>query len=278
MNYPSCNKLQLGHLKRLSMGTTVLKSVVKKSAMSLALMALLPTAAFADKTDDIVNSGTGRLKSSKASQKRIDDLSEKTDGIIGKYHQQRKNVEVLKKFNDRMRRTLEAQQVAVKKLERSIEDASLIERQIVPLMLSMIDGLEKFINADIPFKLNERKARLVRIKSYLTNANISAAERFRQVLDAYSIENAYGQSIDTFIEELDLGGDKKTVNILQIGRAGLYYQTTDGISSGYWDKTTSQWAALDASHNAGISRAIRITQGKEVTDLMTLPIAAPEAI
>ena len=260
------------------MGTAVLKSVVKKSALSLALMALIPTAAMADKTDDIVNSGTGRLKSSTASQKRIDGLSEKTDSIISKYQQQRKNVEVLKKFNDRMRRTLAAQQVAVNKLERSIEDASLIERQIVPLMLSMIDGLEKFIVADIPFKLAERKARLVRIKGYLTNANISAAERFRQVLDAYSIENAYGQSIDTFIEELDLAEGKKTVNILQIGRAGLYYQTTDGISSGYWDKTVKQWVSLDASHNAGIIKAIRITQGKEVNDLMTLPIAAPEAI
>lgn len=260
------------------MGTVVLKSVVRKSAMSIAMLALLPTAALADQTDDIVNSGTGRLKSSAASQKRIDDLSEKTDGIIGKFHQQRKNVEVLKKFNDRMRRTLQAQEVAVKQLERSIEDASLIERQIVPLMLSMIDGLEKFIAADIPFKLAERNARVGRIKGYLTNANISAAERFRQVLDAYSIENAYGQSIDTFIEELDLDGVKKTVNILQIGRAGLYYQTTDGIDSGYWDKSNKQWVALDASSNAGITKAIRITQGKEVNDLMTLPIAAPEAI
>lgn len=260
------------------MGTVVLKSVVKKSAMSLAFIALLPTAALADKTDDIINSGTSRLKSAAASQKRIDALSEKTDDIIGKYHQQRKNVETLKKFNDRLRRTLEAQQVAMKKLERSIEDASLIERQIVPLMLSMIDGLEKFVAADLPFKLKERSDRVARIKSYLTNANISAAERFRQVLEAYSIENAYGQSIDTFIEELDIDGAKTTVNILQIGRAGLYYQTTDGLNSGYWDKANNQWTSLDASHNPGITKAIRITQGKEVNDLLTLPIEAPEAI
>jgi hypothetical protein len=164
------------------------------------------------------------------------------------------------------------------KLARSIEDASLIERQIVPLMLSMVDGLEKFIAADIPFKLDERNARLARIKGYLTNANISAAERFRQVLDAYSIENAYGQSIDAFVEELQLDGVAKTVNILQIGRAGLYFQTTDGKQSGYWDKEAGLWQTLDPSHNAGITKAIRITRGKEVNDLMTLPVAAPEAI
>jgi len=260
------------------MGTAVLKSVLKKSLVGAALVTLAPSAAFADRTDDIVANNKRRLDAGAASQKRIDDVSEKTEKIISQYHQQRKNVEVLKKFNERLRRTLVAQEAAMKKLEQSIEDASLIERQIVPLMLSMIDGLEKFIAADIPFKLDERKARLARIKGYLTNANISAAERFRQVLDAYSIENAYGQSIDAFTEELQLDGIAKTVNILQIGRAGLYYQTTDGTQSGYWDKQANQWANLDASHNEGISKAIRITQGKEVNDLMTLPVAAPEAI
>ena len=260
------------------MGTAVLKSAVRKSLVGIALIALAPTAAYADRTDDIVNSNKKRLKDGAASQARINTTSENTEKIVVKYHQQRKNVEVLKKFNDRLRRTLTAQEVAMQKLERSIEDASLIERQIVPLMLSMIDGLEKFIAADIPFKLVERRDRVARIKGYLTNANISAAERFRQVLDAYSIENAYGQSIDVFTEELQLDGAAKTVNILQIGRSGLYYQTIDGSQSGYWDKAAKQWQGLEASHNAGISKAIRITQGKEVNDLMTLPVAAPEAI
>ncbi len=260
------------------MGTAVLKSLLKKSVVGAALLTIVPSAAFADRTDDIVANNKRRLEAGAASQKRIDDVSERTEKIVAEYHQQRKNVEVLKKFNERLRRTLQAQENAMVKLERSIEDASLIERQIVPLMLSMIDGLEKFIAADIPFKLDERRARLDRIKGYLTNANISAAERFRQVLEAYSIENAYGQSIDTFTEELQLDGAAKTVNILQIGRAGLYYQTSDGTQSGYWDKQAKQWTSLDASHNGGITKAIRITQGKEVNDLMTLPIAAPEAI
>jgi len=247
------------------MGAAVLKSAVKKSAIGLALLALLPASALADKTDNIVNNGVTRQKSGAASQKRIDDLSEKTERTIAQYHQQRKNVE-------------EAQQVAMKKLERSIEDASLIERQIVPLMLSMIDGLEKFIDADIPFKLDERRGRVERIKGYLTNANISAAERFRQVLEAYSIESSYGQAIDVFVEELELANGPLTVNILQVGRVGLYYLTTDGEQAGYWDQDEKAWKELDSSHNAGIAHSIRMYEGKEDRNLMRLPIKAPEAI
>jgi len=198
--------------------------------------------------------------------------------LVWLYHQERKNVETLKKFNERLRRTLTAQEVAVQKLTRSIEDASLIERQIVPLMLSMIDGLEKFIAADMPFKLEERRQRLARIKGYLTNANISAAERFRQVLEAYAIESDYGQTVDTFIEDLEIDGNQKTVNILQVGRTGLYYQTVDGSESGYWDISDRSWKPLDSSHNEGITTAIRMTLGKETKDLMTLPIRAPETV
>lgn len=260
------------------MSTSVLKARMRAGVLSFALVSLMPLSALADQTDDIVNSGVARGKSAIASQKRIDKLAEDTEKVISKYHQQRKSVEVLKKFNDRMRRTLEAQQVAMQKLERSIEDASLIERQIVPLMLRMISGLDKFIEIDIPFKLEERRARIARIRGYLTNANIAAAERFRQVLDAYSTENNYGKTIDVYTEELDLAGAKRTVNVLQVGRAGLYYQTIDGTESGYWEKNEKQWKTLDVSHNKGIAQAIRISQGKAPKDLMTLPIIAPETI
>jgi hypothetical protein len=239
---------------------------------------LIPINAWADKTDEIVNNGKSRIKAGASSQKRIDDIAEKTDKIISQYHQQRKIVEGLKTYNDRLRRTIAAQKEAVGKLERSIEEASLIERQIVPLMIRMIEGLDKFIAADLPFKLDRRQARVERIRGYLTNANVSAAERFRQVLEAYSTENDYGKSISVYTDVIDDGGNNISVNILQVGRAGLYYQTLDGQQSGYWDKASASWVQLDSSHDEGITTAIRITQGKESRDLMTLPLIAPEAL
>lgn len=242
-----------------------------------ALLLTATPVVFADKTDDIVNRGLNRIKTATASQKRIDDIADATDKVVSQYQQQAKVVEGLKIYNERLQRTLTAQQDAMNRLETSIEEASLIERQIVPLMLKMIDGLDSFIAADLPFQKEARTERIGRIRSYLDNANISAAERFRQVLSAYSIENDFGKSIGLYTETLDLGEKQLTVNVLQVGRAGLYYQTLDGQESGYWDKAAGQWVALDSSHNEGIAQAIRITQDKESPDLMTLPLAAPEA-
>ena len=95
------------------MAKAVQTSVIKKSLISLALLALLPTSAWADKTDDIVNKNLSRAKAGTASQKKIDDIADKTDKIVSKYNQESKVVEGLKIYNDRMRRTLTAQQVAM---------------------------------------------------------------------------------------------------------------------------------------------------------------------
>lgn len=256
----------------------VFSRALRLCALSLSVIALIPTTVLADTTDDIISSNINRSKAGTTSQKKIDGLADETDKIISQYQQQLKIVESLKLYNDRLRRTVQAQELAKSELTRSIEEASLIERQIVPLMMRMISGLEKFIDADIPFKVNERRRRIGRIKGYLTNANISAAERFRQVLDAYKIENDYGTSLDVYTDTLNLGGQDLTVNILQVGRTGLYYQTLDGVISGFWDKAGNTWQELDSSHNPGIAKSIRIVQGKETTDLMKLPIIAPEVL
>jgi len=256
----------------------VFSPALRICTLTLSLLALIPSTVYADATDNIINSNLSRSKAGAASQKKIDNLADETDKIIAQYQQQVKIVESLKLYNDRLRRTVEAQEVAKSELSQSIEDASLIERQIVPLMMRMISGLEIFVSADIPFKLDERQSRLERIKGYLTNANITAAERFRQVLGAYETENAYGTSLAVYTDTLNLSGDELTVNILQIGRAGLYYQTFDGQVSGYWSKEGNTWEQLDSSHNPGITKAIRIVEGKETTDLMELPIIAPEVL
>lgn len=260
------------------MSTDVLKSVIKASVLGIALLAMYPNVASADKIDDLIAKGKSRISAGAASQKRVDGIADTTDQVTAEYHKERKATETLKAFNDRLRRTVAAQEQAKSQLLQSIEDASLIERQIVPLMARMIEGLDDFVELDLPFKKDERKARIERIRSYLTNANISAAERFRQVLAAYTAESDYGNSIDVYTDELSLSAGVLTVNVLQVGRTGLYYQTLDGTKSGYWDKGANAWVDLDATHNQGITKAIRITQGKESKDLMRLPIAAPEAI
>ena len=245
---------------------------------ALALSASVVSNSYADATDQLISSGAARAKASAASQARVDQISDNIEKVFRKYQQESKVVENLKAYNDRMRRTLTAQEKAIVDLERSIEDASLIERQIVPLMMRMIEGLDRFVAADLPFEREKRLERVERIRGYLTNANISAAERFRQVLQAYSIEAGYGKTLNVYTDTLTVDGEELSVNVLQVGRTGLYFQTLDGSRSGHWNKSAGVWEELGSSHDDGINHAIRVVQGKEPAEsLLKLPVAAPEA-
>lgn len=246
--------------------------------ITVLILSFMSVSVYADKTDSLIENGLKRQRDAAASQKRIDKLADDTDKIIAKYHQQRKVVEGLEIYNGRLSKTLEAQQEGITQLEISIENASLIERQIVPLMIRMVDSLDRFIGSDLPFKLTERKQRIERIRAYLTNANISAAERFRKVLEAYSIEDGYGRSIDVYADTLTVDGAIKTVNILQLGRLAIYYQTLDGLESGFYSLKEQAWQTLNSEYGEGISEAIKVAQKKKSPELMLLPLPAPEGI
>ena len=142
----------------------------------------------------------------------------------------------------------------------------------------MIDGLEQFVDLDVPFHIDERKERVEFLCSSMDRSDISIAEKFRQVLEAYKIENEYGRKIDSYKGVATVNGAERDVNFLRIGRIGLLYQTTDGEHSGAWDKTQGAWVELDAGDYRGaIQKGLRIARKQASIDIMKLPIPAPEA-
>jgi len=242
--------------------------------LSLIMVFCYP-AVYAATTDQIVNAEEKRINDGQRSQQRIDKVADKAEILITQFRNESKIVDGLKIYNQQLERQLNNQQTAIQSLEHSIQEVSVIERQIVPLMVKMIDALDVFINADIPFSLVERRDRVEGLKTYLHDANVSAAERFRKILEAYEIENAYGRSIETYSDQLTIDNQTLSVDVLRIGRVGLYYQSRDAQQSSAWDKHANSWVALDSQHNRNIRQAIRIAAKQLAPDLLTLPVASP---
>src|SRR5690606_11143641 len=120
--------------------------------------------------------------------------------------------------------------------------------------------------------------RIAKLRDLMDDADVTISEKFRQVLEIYSIESEYERKIDTYEDTLEVEGEPLNVNILAIGRIALMYQTADGSQTGAWDKSTQQWVSLDGGdYRVPVRNAIRIAQKKAQNDIMLLPIAAPEA-
>ncbi|MEN0035684.1 MAG: DUF3450 domain-containing protein [Cellvibrio sp.] len=250
---------------------------VAESIVLAAASALFINIAMAQQTPDaVLQTGEAKISAAQDSQERIDNLAEETADIEREFKIQNKQIEDLRVFNAQMEKQIARQKEAIADLELSLEKVTVIERQIQPLIFRMLDGLDQFVALDKPFLTQERKERLVMLRANQDRGDITVSEKFRQVLDAYKIESSYGTSIDAYKSTLRVENQAREVNILRIGRIALLYQTTDAKSSGYWDATKHEWVALDSSYNAQVLKGIRIARDQTASDIMILPVQAPE--
>lgn len=256
------------------------KQRFKAVALSTVISAgaLIAGVAHADqRLNQIMDVGQAKVAAAQQSQLRIDKLQEETSALLTEFKQVNKQIEGLRVYNAQLEKQIQNQLNVITALEESIDQVTVIERQIQPLILRMLDGLEQFVELDMPFRLEERRERVASLRSKMDRADITVAEKFRQVLEAYNIEAEYGRKLETYQDTLTVGGQERQVNILAVGRVALMYQTTDTEMSGAWDKEQGAWVELDSSYRSEILKGIRIAKKQAAIDIMRLPISAPEA-
>ena len=117
------------------------------------------------------------------SQEKINSLYEQSQELLAEYRQVVDETENLKVYNDYVATLVADQQRGINSLQKQIDQIDETKRGIVPLLFRMIDSLDKFISADVPIKLAERKARIERLRDVMGNSNVTASERFRQVIE-----------------------------------------------------------------------------------------------
>ncbi|MDN3637795.1 DUF3450 domain-containing protein [Simiduia curdlanivorans] len=257
------------------------KQRMKAVALSTMLSAgaLIGSVAQADQTlNAILQTGQAKTTAAMQSQKRIDKIADDTNSLLQEFKTVNKQIEGLKVYNAQQEKQIANQLVVLTDLEESIDQVTVMERQIQPLILRMLDGLEQFVELDVPFHLTERRDRIEQLRANQERADISVAEKFRQVLEAYKIESEYGRKIDTYKDTLNIGGQDREVNILRVGRVALMYQTTDTRLSGAWDARQKAYVELDSGeYRTSILQGIKIAKKQATNDIMGLPILAPEA-
>ncbi len=211
-------------------------------------------------------------------QERIDSLDDQTAALASEYKAVLQQLETLRVYNDQLRELIDSQVAEITVTQRDIDRVTTIDREVVPLMLRMVEGLDQFVELDVPFLIEERRNRVSNLRSLMQRADASPAEKFRRVLEAYQIENEYGRTIEGsrgVVSTAD--GRQITVDFLRVGRVALYYKTLDDAQIARWSKTGKQWEEIDSDFVSPIKKALSIAREQAAPDLLLLPIDAPEA-
>jgi hypothetical protein len=215
---------------------------------------------------------------SKGSQEKITDLSLETQELLGEYRLVLQQIDRLIAYNDYVERLITDQEEQIVDINRQLSDFALIERGIVPLMLESIETLDRFIDLDVPFLLEERKDRVNRLRVIMNESDITVSEKFRQIMDAYQIETSLGSDIEAYTGFLEIDGENRQVDFLRIGRTSLTYQTPDQNETGFWNKQTQQWEDLPRKYTDYVKEGLRIAKKQITPDLIQLPVEAPKVM
>jgi hypothetical protein len=209
-------------------------------------------------------------------QKRIDVLSDQTDDLLAKYRTALKQIDSTRIYNSQMRELITAQEAELASLQSQLDQVEVVGRSVMPLMLRMIDAYEALVELDLPFLLDERKKRVVELRKLMKRSDVSSAEKYRRIMEAYQIENEYGRTIEAYRSTLDVAGREATVDFLRFGRIALVYQTPDGTEAGVWNHQKKSWEPLDPRYRGAIREGLRIARKQAAPDLIRLPLPAPE--
>jgi hypothetical protein len=244
------------------------------AALLASFVMATPSAAQEEKAlQPAINKATQINESAAKSQQKINSITDQIGTKLQQFKAINKEITGLEVYNGQLQKQLDNQIQEMLDLNASIDGVSLIERQITPLMLRMITGLEQFVALDVPFLAAERSNRIIALKSMMDRADIAPSEKFRRVMEAYQVEMDYGRTLEAYSGLHTIDGQERDVDFLRVGRTVLIYQTRDASLQGSWNKQTRQWQALPSSYRTQVTKGLRMAKKQLAPDLLMLPVA-----
>lgn len=235
---------------------------------------LLCSTAQAQSLSSTVQAETQITEQAAESQERIDSLAQQTQDLLTEYRAVVRETESLTIYNDQLEKVVNDQRSEITSINRQLEGLEETNRGVVPLMLEMVDMLGQLVEADTPFLIEDRRARVERLRDMMDQADVTTSEKYRRVMEAYQGELEYGRTTEAYSGPLPTSG--QTVDFLRIGRTLLIFQTPDQQTTGWFNPSTREFEELPDKYRLEVKEGLSIARNEKAPNLVVLPVPGPE--
>lgn len=199
-----------------------------------------------------------------------------------------RDIRGLQAYNALLTRQISAQQQKLIDVQDAVQRVPELQTQLPPLLIRMVDGLEAFVDRDIPLLIGERADRIASLYDLIERTDTNDAIKLRRVLEAWSIEVEYGGSYQTFGPQSETGQSNlppglpddlvgRNLDFLSIGRIALMFQTSDDDAvTGAWDYRNNSWVILGSEYRNSVRQALRMARNQIAPELVLLPTVPPQ--
>jgi uncharacterized protein len=249
-----------------------------RAVVLMALMLTVPVyAADTKPLDNLLAQQSAGDKAAKAAQDKVDQLDDGTQEMLTKYRRTLEDTQSITKYNAHLTEQVVSQRNEIASINTQLAAIETTSRDVFPLMEKMVDMLEKFVAADIPFRIDERNKRVATLKGLMDRADVTVSEKYRRILEAYQIEMEYGRTLDDYEYKMGDGDNATVVDVVRLGRVALLYRRPDGKDAGYWDKAEAKWVS-DPGTEKDVETALRVARKQGAPDLLWVQLPAPTEV
>ena len=213
-------------------------------------------------------------RAASATQRQINDLDDQTRGLLERYRAALWQTQQLNVYAQQVEPLLASEDSQRAALQDQLAQFSRGSHDITPLLLRMLDSLDKFVGLDLPFLAEERKERLAGLRTLMSDPGASQAEKYRRMVEAYRIEADYGRTLGAERMQVKADGTTKVADVLRLGRVALYYLSLDGREAGCWDAEGRQWRDIKDRYRGAIREGLRIARETAAPEVLELPVPA----
>ena len=182
------------------------------------------------------------------------------------------DADITARYNTALEAQLQSQQNEMSSLQAQIAGMDATAAEVPAMLQKMFEQLDAFVASDVPFLAKERADRVTRLRDLMGQTDKPAGEKFRRLLEAYTIEMEYGRTMEAYHGTLN---DGREADFVRLGRISLMYRTMDGDEAGYWDQQKKAWV-MAPEYKRSIEQALRIAKQTVAPDLITVPVPAPQ--
>ena len=147
--------------------------------------------------DNVISAEATASSQSSSRQENINKLDEEFITLKADIQFLSQELDITNAYNNQLKKLIQSQLDEIDSINEQIIQLDQTARDITPFLSEMVVTLEELISIDIPFLMEERVERVSNLAAILDRADVSISEKFRQIFEAYQIENEFGRTIES---------------------------------------------------------------------------------
>ncbi|MDV7103793.1 DUF3450 domain-containing protein [Vibrio sp. TH_r3] len=216
------------------------------------------------------------VKNAQKNQIVIDERAEHSAQLQFEIDALKAEIKGLETYQTHLNNLLDNQNQEMSSIDRQLTDITETRQSIVPLMYEMLAGLGQLIQQGMPIQFDVRQARLNSLSELMVQANVSDAEKFRRILEAYQIELDYVQKLDSYVSNIEIEGVMREVEQLYLGHVSFIARSLDKQKYWLWVDQKQQWIALEEPVFSQLDDAFLLANKRVSPSILTLPLSIQE--